>query len=129
MAVAYRTAAPRKSGVTGTLANYVEVLKPLPSALLAFIGGGAAVIAGGGELSPRLALIAATILIASAGANGLTNYLDRDIDARMRRTCWRVLPSRTIYPPGKVLPLILGLIILGLGLAWYLHPYVFAADA
>ncbi len=119
----------RKSGVIGTVVNYLEVLKPLPSALLAFIGLGTAVIAGGGELSPRLALVLVVVLIAAAGANGLTNYLDRDIDARMRRTCWRVLPSKAIYPPTKVLPLIIGLIALGLGLSWYLHPYVFIADA
>jgi protoheme IX farnesyltransferase len=119
----------RRGRAIGTLVNYVEVLKPLPSALLAFIGLGAAVIAGGGQLSPRLALVLVTVLIASAGANGLTNYLDRDIDARMRRTSCRVLPSKAIYPPGKVLPLILGLIAIGLGLAWYLHPYVFLADA
>jgi heme o synthase len=118
----------RRSTTLGTFVNYLEVLKPLPSALLVFIGLGVAVIAGGGRLSPRLALVVTAVLIASAGANGLTNYLDRDIDARMRRTCLRVLPSRAIYPPGKVLPLVLGLIAIGLGLAWYLNPYVFLAD-
>ena len=59
------------------------------------------------------------------GANGLTNYLDRDIDARMQRTSCRALPSQAIYPPEKVLPLIIGLIVIGLVLAWLLHPYVF----
>ncbi len=119
----------RKGGAFGTVLKYIEVLKPLPSVLLAFIGFAAAVIAGGGQLSPRLALVLLTVLIASAGANGLTNFLDRAIDARMQRTCWRALPSRAISPPGKVLPLVLSLIAIGLGLAWYLHPYVFLADA
>jgi heme o synthase len=119
----------RRVAALGTVANYLEVLKPLPSVLLAFVGLAAAVIAGGGQLSPRLALVLLTVFIASAGANGLTNYLDRDIDARLRRTCLRVLPSKAIYPPGKVLPLVLSLIALGLGLAWYLDPYVFLADA
>ena len=32
-------------------------------------------------------------------------------------------------PPARVLPLILGLIAIGLGLSWYLGPYVFIADA
>ena len=45
-------AALRRSGVLGAVANYLEVLKPLPSALLAFIGFAAAVIAGDGFLSP-----------------------------------------------------------------------------
>jgi len=118
----------RRSAVARAV-NYIEVLKPLPSALLAFIGFCAAVIAGQGQLNPRLALVLAAVLIASAGANGLTNYLDRDIDARMQRTCYRVLPSKAIYPPVKVLPLIIGLIVIGLVLAWYLHPFVFLADA
>jgi protoheme IX farnesyltransferase len=108
--------------------NYLEVLKPLPSILLAYIGLCAAIIAGEGQLSTRLLLILATVLIASAGANGLTNYLDRSIDARMQRTSCRVLPSKIIYPPKKVLPLILGLIVVGLVLAWQLHPFVFWAD-
>ena len=111
------------------LLNYLEVLKPLPTVLLAFIGVCAAVVAGGGALNLNLLLVAATILTAAAGANGLTNYLDRDIDARMRRTCTRVLPSGAISPPSKALPLIIGLIIIGLVLAWLLHPYVFLADA
>ena len=73
-----------------------------------------------------LALV--TILLASAGANGLTNYLDRDVDARMQRTKNRALPSKRIYPPEKVLPLTVGLVAVGLALAWQLHPLVFVAD-
>ncbi len=107
---------------------YIEVLKPLPSILLTFIGVCAAIVAGEGQITPRLLLIAITILPAVAGANGLTNYLDRDIDARMRRTRERALPSKRIYPPQKVLPLIIGLIVLGLALAWYVHPLAFVAD-
>lgn len=120
---------PGRIPAAGRLVNYLEVLKPLPSFLLAFIGFGAAVVAGQGQFTPRLALVLVTVLIASAGANGLTNYLDRDIDARMRRTCLRVLPAKVIYPPRKVLPLIIGLIGVGLILAWYLHPWVFTAAA
>ena len=120
---------PGRSTLIGRVVNYVEVLKPLPSALLAFIGFCAAVIAGQGQLTPRLGLILITVLVASAGANGLTNYLDRDVDVRMRRTCLRALPSRIIYPHRKVLPLVLGLILVGLALAWYLHPFVFLAGA
>ena len=108
--------------------NYIEVLKPLPSILLAFIGLCAAIIAGEGQLSPRLLLVLVAVLIATAGANGLTNYLDRDIDARMQRTRCRALPSKNIYPSKKVLPLITGLIVIGLVLAWQLHPFAFLAD-
>jgi len=108
--------------------NYIGVLKPRESSLITLIGVGAAVIAGSGELSLRLLLIALVILIASAGANGLTNYIDRDVDARMLRTRNRALPSKRIYPPEKVLPLIIGLTVVGLALAWQLHPLCFYSD-
>lgn len=108
--------------------NYIEVLKPRASILLAFIGVCAAIIAGDGDLSLRLLLIALTIFLASAGANGLTNYLDCGIDARMRRTRHRALPSKRIYPPEKVLPVNIVLVIVGLALAWYLHPFCFISD-
>ena len=108
--------------------NYIEVLKPLPSILLTFIGVCAAIIAGEGYLSSKLFLVLITILLAAAGANGLTNYLDRNIDARMQRTRNRALPSKRIYPPEKALPLIISLIVVGLVLAWQLHPFAFLAD-
>ena len=108
--------------------DYLEVLKPRESGLITFIGVCAAVIAGG-EYTPldKLLLISITILLTSAGANGLTNYLDRHIDARMQRTRRRALPSKRIYPAEKVLPLTIGLVIIGLVLAWQLHPFSFLA--
>jgi protoheme IX farnesyltransferase len=118
----------RRGVVIARVINYIQVLKPLPTVLLAFIGLAVAIIAGEGRLSPKLALVLVTVLIAAAGANGLTNYLDRDIDARMPRTSCRVLPSKIIYPPEKVLPLIIGLIVVGMVLAWQLHPFAFLAD-
>jgi len=68
-----------------------------------------------------------SVLLGSAGSNGLTNYLDRRIDAMMKRTRGRALPSGRIHPQQKVLPLILGLIIIALILAWMLHPLCFVA--
>lgn len=112
----------------GRVKNYIEVLKPRESGLLTFIGVSAAIIAGSGQPPlEQLLLAGVAILLASAGANGLTNYLDRDFDARMRRTRHRALPSGRIHPPQKVLPLLVGLIIIGLALAWRLHPFAFAA--
>lgn len=109
--------------------NYIEVLKPRESGLLTFIGVATAIIAGDGYPPLGLLLLAfVAILFASAGANGLTNYLDRDVDARMQRTRHRALPSKRIEPSEKVLPLIIGLIIIGLVLAWLLHPLVFLFD-
>ena len=112
-----------------TVKNYVEVLKPRESSLLTFIGVAAVFIAADGKPPLDVMLLAVvTILVASAGANGITNYLDRDFDAKMQRTRHRVLPSGRIYPPQKALPLITGFILAGLVLAWWLHPFAFAAD-
>jgi protoheme IX farnesyltransferase len=119
---------PERGLVIRRAAYYLEVLKPLPSLLLAFIGSSTAVIAAEGRLSLKLLLVLAAVLIAAAGANGLTNYLDRGVDACLQRNRHRALPSKNIYPPEKVLPLVGGLIITGLVLAWQLSPFVFLAD-
>ncbi len=112
------------------IVDYVEVLKPGATFLLTFIGGCAAVVAAGGEVSAgMLGLILLTVALGSAGCNGLTNYLDREVDARMLRTKHRVLPSGRIKPPQKVLFLVSGLIAAGLVLAWFLHPLCFLAGA
>ncbi|MBI2831945.1 MAG: UbiA family prenyltransferase [Chloroflexi bacterium] len=118
-----------RSRPLGRARDYIEVLKPSASFLLTFIGVCVAIIAADGRLSPRFLLIALTIFVASAGANGLTNYLDCSLDARMVRTRHRALASKRIHPPERVLPLNITLVILGLVLAWiYLHPLAFAAD-
>ena len=112
------------SKIFGTVRNYVEVLKPGASILLTFIGVCASIIAGNGHTPMgKLTLTGVTILLASAGANGLTNYFDRNIDARMERTKHRALPSKRIYPAEKVLPLTIGLIVIGLALAWQLQSF------
>lgn len=108
--------------------DYIEVLKPRASILLTFIGVCTAIVAGNGDISWKLLLIAFTIFVASAGANGLTNYLDCGIDAKMLRTRNRVLPSNRISPPEQVLPLNIILVVIGLGLAFCLHYLCFIVD-
>jgi len=106
--------------------DYITVLKPVETSLLTFIGIFSVIIAADGYPPVKvffLALIA--LLLGGAGSNGLTNYLDREVDARMTRTSNRALPSRRIDPPQKILPLIIGLIVVGLALAWMLHPLCF----
>ncbi len=115
--------------VTAIFKNYLEVLKPRETLLLTFLGACSVVIgANGTPAAGLLAVAILTILVASAGANGFTNYLDRDVDARMVRTRGRVLPTGRIEPR-KVLVWTLSLIIIGFIMAWFLHPYAFAADA
>ena len=106
--------------------RYIEVLKPKETLLLTFIGVIAAVVAGAGSPPIGLLLVAfIAIALGSGGCNGLTNYLDREVDARMSRTQRRVLPSKRISPPRKVLPLVVSLVALALALAWLLHPLSF----
>ncbi len=113
-----------------SIRKYIEVLKPRETFLLTFIGVCAAVVAGAG--SPPLGILflsLVAIALGSGGANGLTNYLDREVDARMRRTQHRALPSKRISPPKKVLPLVVSLVALALALAWILHPLCFLFGA
>jgi heme o synthase len=110
----------------GSFLDYITVLKPVETSLLTFIGIFSAIIAAGGYPSAKVfLLVLIALLLGSAGSNGLTNYLDREVDARMKRTSNRALPSKRIDPPQKVLPLIIGLIVVGLALAWILHPLCF----
>ena len=112
----------------GSVMDYLEVLKPRESILLTFISICAVIIAAQGSPSlERLLLVLAAVLPASGGANGLTNYLDRHIDARMARTRNRALPAGRIRPAEKVLPLTIGLVLVGLVLAWFMHPFCFWA--
>lgn len=109
------------------LLNYVQVLKPRETVLLTFIGVCAAVVGASGQPQIGWLLLAAfAILVGSAGTNGLTNYIDRDVDARMKRTQHRPLPSKRIFPPQKMLPLAIGLVLVGLIIAWFLDPLCFA---
>ncbi|MBN2462424.1 MAG: protoheme IX farnesyltransferase [Dehalococcoidia bacterium] len=106
--------------------DYITVLKPVETSLLAFIGIFSTIVAAGGYPPTRvLVIVLIALILGSAGSNGLTNYLDREVDARMSRTSNRALPSKRIDPPQKALPLIIGLIVVGLVLAWILHPFCF----
>jgi protoheme IX farnesyltransferase len=106
--------------------DYISILKPKETILLAFIGVCAGLIAAGGSLSSGpLGLLVIALVVGSAGSNGLTNYLDRKVDAKMARTMGRALAAGRINPPQKALPLIIGLILSGLALAWVLHPLCF----
>ena len=109
-----------------TIRNYIDVLKPRESILLTFIGICAAIVAAQGSLTGwPFFLILTAVCLGSGGCNALTNYLDRDVDAKMARTCRRALPSQRIFPAEKMLPLAIGLVITALILAWILHPLCF----
>jgi protoheme IX farnesyltransferase len=118
--------------VVRTVLVYIEVLKTRETILLTFIGLCAALIAGADQPALEvgtLLLATLAILLGSGATNGLTNYIDRNVDARMERVKCRPLPSKRIYPPQKMLPLAIGLEVIALILAWFLHPYCFLFGA
>ena len=99
--------------------TYVEVTKLRLVFLLAFTSVGTMVIAAvewpvsaGLVVKALLAIIAGT-----AGANTITCYIDRDIDAVMERTRRRPIPSGRISPPERALYWGLFLSAVSLGLA------------
>ena len=102
------------------------VLKPKETGLIAFIGACSALIAIATTTSvfpgKDFFLVCTAIILGSAGANGLTNYLDRHVDARMSRTCTRALPAKRIEPAEQVLVLTSVLMLAGLVIAWILSP-------
>ena len=109
-----------------TLSDYINVLKPVETSLLTFIGACSAIIAAGANLPLTVFVLTLIVIgLGSAGCNGLTNYLDREVDAKMVRTSNRALPSGRIAPAQNVLPLIIGLLVVALTLAWILHPLCF----
>src|SRR6516165_10754976 len=80
------------------VADYVEILKPRVMSLVVFTGIVGMALAPG-HLNPVRALIAVLCIAVGAGAAGAINmWYDRDIDALMRRTARRPLPSGRMAP-------------------------------
>src|SRR6516162_8631745 len=89
----------RRAATAGAeVADYVEVLKPRVMALVVFTGLVGLSVAPG-HLHPVLAAVAVLCIAVGAGAAGAINmWYDRDIDALMRRTAGRPLPSGRMMP-------------------------------
>lgn len=109
--------------IRNTIINYFEVTKPKIWSLLLFTAIGAFIVASEGQIPyDRLFLMIAAVTLGSAGANTLTNYIDRDIDSVMNRTRLRPIPSRRIYPAVKALYFGLILVILSFITSYILNP-------
>ncbi len=83
----------------GLLAGFLQLTKPRIILLLLAPTLCAMVVAADGWPSPLL--VAATLLggaLAAGAANAFNHYLDRDIDAIMRRTAHRALPAGVLRP-------------------------------
>jgi heme o synthase len=93
------TVAIRPATTAGAeVADYVEILKPRVMSLVVFTGLVGLVLASG-HPHPVLAAVAVVCIAVGAGAAGAINmWYDRDIDALMRRTARRPLPSGRMMP-------------------------------
>ena len=108
---------------------YVEVTKLRLVFLLAFTCVGTMVVATAEQPVPPGLVVKAllAILAGTAGANTITCYIDRDIDALMDRTRHRPIPSGRIHPPERALYWGLFLSVLSLALAWSVNVLSFLA--
>ena len=104
--------------------DYTTLAKPGISARIVLVAAAGYFVAEPPTIDVvRLGVLLGTGALASAGAAMLNHYLDRDVDARMRRTRGRPLPDERIAPSSRVA--ILGLTFLGVGIAvatWALNP-------
>jgi len=90
-------AAPAAAGAS-QISDFVALLKPRVMSLVVFTGFVGYFIAPTG-LHPVAAAMAVLCIAVGAGAAGAINmWFDRDIDAVMRRTCARPLPSGRVAP-------------------------------
>ena len=78
--------------------DYLQILKPRVMSLVVFTGVVGLAVAPG-HLHPVLAAVTVLCIAVGAGASGAINmWYDRDIDAVMRRTASRPLPSGRMMP-------------------------------
>jgi protoheme IX farnesyltransferase len=117
-----------KSKLSSRVKNYWEVTKPKIWYLLVFTAFASAVISAqvnGIDPDPLTWMLLITSVIAgSAGANTVSSYIDRDIDAIMERTKNRPIPSGRINAKNA---LYYGLILVSIALitSYMINIYVF----
>ena len=118
-------AAPLPHSATDDLSevgDWIALLKPRVMSLVVFSGLVGLLVAPG-SLHPVLALTAILCIAVGAGASGAINmWYDRDIDAVMRRTASRPIPSGRVKPEGAltfgVTLAVASVLLLGLATNW-----------
>jgi len=83
------------------LADYLDLTKPKVQSLLLLTTVATMEIAGRPSIS-RVALTCVGGYLSAGGAGAINHYWDRDIDARMRRTANRPVPSGRVSPAAAV---------------------------
>ena len=101
-----------------TFSDYVALTKPKIVPLLLMAALGSSVVASRGI--PPVAVLVGVIIggaAASAGALALNSYIEMGMDAKMKRTMGRPLPSGRIVPQRNAFVLGLGLVMAGVAIA------------
>ncbi len=97
------------------LRSYWQLTKSLQTGLLVLTGiAGFYSVHTPGPWTRVLGLVG-SLYLTIIGSTVVNMWYDRDIDARMYRTCWRPLPTHRVTPTEA---LILGLLLSLLGLGW-----------
>ena len=98
--------------------DYVALTKPWITLLIVAVAVAGYFVALPSRIDgARLLFLVLCGAAASGGAAALNHYFDRDLDARMRRTRGRPLPTERIQPEGLVLAIGLALSVVGIGAA------------
>lgn len=108
-----------------SFSDYMALTKPKITPLLLMAALGSAVVAARGL--PPLAVLFGVLLggaLASSGALALNSYLEMGMDAKMKRTMGRPLPSGRIVPPLHALYLGFGLLVAGVVVALLTLNYI-----
>lgn len=107
---------PQDAGSKPTWRAYVELTKPRIIELLLITTVPAMVVAADGW--PGTWLVIATLIggtLSAGGANAINQVIDRDIDALMRRTSGRPLPTARVGPHAA---LVFGIVLGVAGFGW-----------
>jgi protoheme IX farnesyltransferase len=115
---------PPTASRRASVGDFFELAKPGITALICTVAVGGFLLASPRSIDLlRLGILVVCGAAGSAGSAMLNHYLDRDLDARMKRTRHRPLPDDRIAPSGAVAALGLGLLGAGIGVAsWLLNP-------
>jgi heme o synthase len=107
-------AEPAVARTASRVGDYVALTKPRIAVLVLFTVAAGALFAGGRATDPVVVFhaVLGTALVAG-GASALNQWIERDSDARMRRTASRPLPSGRLQP-AEVLVFGSGLAVTGL---------------
>jgi protoheme IX farnesyltransferase len=101
VATASTAAAPAIPRRRQLVSDYIDLTKPKVQSLLLFTTVMTMEVAGDPSVS-RVALTCAGGYLSAGGAGAINHYWDRDIDARMRRTALRPIPSGRVSPAAAV---------------------------